>query len=140
MNDYKITKESRSIIIKATSLASAEAIGITAFTDGFTVEDLGPVPTKPARQKIAERKAFGASLEDDFLYDNAVVFATRGTPVTKAEARSLKTKCKDAWDMAKVGSLEITIEELQDITPDTIITQARIDKYIAAIQAYISNE
>lgn len=140
MNHYKIVKGYTAITIKAASLDSAESIGVATFIDGFTVEDLGAVPTKPARQKIKERKAFGASLEDDFMYDNAVYFATRGTPITKAEARFLKTKCKDVWDMASVGSLEICIEELQDITPDAIITQVRLNKYIAAIQAYITNE
>ena len=143
MQTYKATNDTNSYLKNFVDLAAAQNYYLPILGDKYTITLANAneqIPVKPARQKIKERKAFGASLEDEFLYDNAVIFATRGTPVTKTEARILKNKCKDAWDMAKVGSLEICIEELQGITLDTILTQERIDKYIASIQSFIINE
>lgn len=126
------------------SLAEAQ-LAVSAYGPTFSVVEADAVDQiheKPTEQKIKERiqerKAFGQALEDLFLYDNAMYFATRGTPVTKAESKSLRTKTKDAWENAKVGSLEVCLEELQDIVVDTIFTQERKDKYITMINNYLN--
>jgi hypothetical protein len=145
MQTYKITNSNNpawSGYKKYSSLAAAE-LDVATYGNTFSVSlasESEQIPTKPARQKIADRKAEGVKLEEIFLYDNSVYFATRGSAVTKEESKSLRTKFKDVWESARLGSLEICLEELQDILPDAIISQERIDKYIAEIQLYLSTE
>jgi len=137
MQTYKATNGVTSYLKKFADLATAQAYFLPILGDTYTVSLAPPseqIPNKTAVQILSERQVFGATLQQTFVLDNAPYAPT------KAQAKQLLSKLRDAWELCELGSLALCSEELTDVQTDAIFTQARKEKYIQMIADYLASE
>ena len=91
--------------------------------------------TRVEFENLAEKSIeLGKGLIIDFAYDNAVM------GLTVAQRKQIVTALQPALSDLLVGSLDLALDELQNLTPiATILEQDRIDKYIAKLQNLIGS-
>lgn len=140
MNNYEIKKGNRGIIKPFDKLESAEAWAVSYFGDGFTITDLGAVPQKSEAEKLAERQEFGKQLLNEYLMDNDAIAKAWGRPFTVEETAQQATKFQLVMGILPLGSLKQSLDVISITTTDTIFTQERKDKYILALQNFISGQ
>jgi len=119
------------------SLAAAKTWAYDNFGALATVSIAGPqdqIRTKTATQILQGRQTFGGTLQQTFVLDNAPYAPT------KAQAKQLLSKMRDAWELCELGSLALCSEELATVQTDTIFTEERKAKYIQMIADYLASE
>jgi hypothetical protein len=137
MHYYEIKKENRGVIKPFSKLEDAQAWAFGYFGDGYTITDLGPVPQKSEAEKLSERQDFGKQLLNDYLMDNDAIAKERGFPFTVEETAQQATKFQLVMGILPLGSLKQSLDVISVTATDTIFTQERKDKYIAALQNFI---
>jgi hypothetical protein len=137
MHYYEIKKENRGVIKPFSKLEDAQAWAFGYFVEGYTITDLGPVPQKSEAEKLAERQDFGKQLLNDYLMDNDAIAKERGFPFTVEETAQQAQKFQLVMGILPLGSLKQSLDVISVTATDTIFTQERKDKYIAALQNFI---
>jgi hypothetical protein len=137
MHNYEIKKENRAFIKPFSKLEDAQTWAFGYFGEGYTITDLGPVPQKSEAEKLAERQDFGKQLLNDYLMDNDAIAKERGFPFTVEETAQQAQKFQLVMGILPLGSLKQSLDVISVTATDTIFTQERKDKYIAALQNFI---
>ena len=118
-------------------IEAAKAWALVNVGPKATVSVAGPqdqIRPKTAAAILQGRQSFGATLQQTFVLDNAPYNPS------KAQAKQLLAKLRDAWELCELGSLALCSEELADVATDAIFTAERKAKYIQMIADYLASE
>lgn len=99
--------------------------------DTWYAQYTAPTPQQIVGGKIVNAKAFGESLLNEIATDNVLVGAST------AQIQSLIINNLGLILMLKSGSLYTALATLANFTPDSLITQSRIDKYSGQLKSYL---
>jgi len=141
MQTYKISKGGWSTLQNFNDLAEAQAwadnrgVGHTA----ILAPDNEQIPQPTIKEKVALRFAFGKELQEMFIEDNAQYEVDNNTIITTEESTALTLKLQLVLGFAQTGAIRDIANVLPSITPDTIFTQARKDKYTALINGFLNS-
>jgi hypothetical protein len=89
-------------------------------------------------EKLAARKTFGAELVNQYLLENDAIAKSWGRPFTVAEAGQQAQKLQLVMALLPNGSLKQVVDILSTTAADTILTQERINGYIAQINKFLN--
>jgi hypothetical protein len=140
MQTYKATNGVTSYLKNFADLAAAQAYFLPILGDKYTVTLASAgeqIPEKTEAQKLDERQVFGKQLLNDYLMDNDAIAKERGFPFTVEETAQQAQKFQLVMGILPLGSLKQSLDVISITATDTIFTQERKDKYIAALQNFI---
>jgi hypothetical protein len=134
MPQYKIMFGISGMIIDAVDTTAAQSWA-ASYKPGvaYTVEEL-PTATlvSNATIKVAADLQFGNQLYFEFLVDNET------TPATPQEVIAMFVKFGDAKNALLAGAIVQARYIVNLLTTDSLFTQERKDKYLAMMDAYLS--
>lgn len=87
--------------------------------------------TKSVEKAVSKAMGFGKNL----MIEYAAVNVLSGK--TTAEVKTISDKLVDLQRLLDSGSLYVALEEMDNVVPDTLVTQATIDDFKAKISTYL---
>lgn len=88
-------------------------------------------PTRSVEKAVSKAMGFGKNLMIEYAAENVLAGKTT------AEVKTISDKLIDLQRLLDSGSLYVALEEMDNVVPDTLVTQATIDDFKAKIQAYL---
>lgn len=133
---YKASNGNHSFYKNSTDLISAQNyftnVGLSVeyiVTEASTEEQ---IPELTTEQRVKNDLEFGNHLYFTFLVDN------ESTPATPQEVGAMFVKFGDAKNALLAGAIVQARYEVSILTTDSLFTQSRKDKYLAMMDAYLS--
>jgi hypothetical protein len=103
----------------------------TTLSNVVTAHINSPPTPDAIRAKIVAARMFGQSVIDEVAMDNILA------GITSAQVATMIANYGAVMAMLQSGSLYTALLAMEAATPDTVMTQSRINKYIAQIKAYL---
>lgn len=131
-------RTTHSFDIKANSLADAESYRDANF-QGYSIVEV-PEYVMSSAEKRRQRAELGSQLYEQYLDENDQIAKDRGYAFTVEEANTQAAKLQLIGLHLKNGSFVQAIEMLSGTAPDAILTQDRINYFIAEMQDLLNNQ
>jgi hypothetical protein len=137
MHNYEIKKENRAFIKPFIDYVAVESWAFGYFGEGYTITDLGPIPTLSDEEKLDERIDEGYKIYREYLSENNAIAKQLGRPFTVEETDAVTAKMQPIQTLLLAGSFVQAVAKLQLVEADALFPQERKDKYINRIQGFI---
>ncbi len=139
MQTYKATNGQTSYLKNFATLQDAENYYIPLLDSEFTVLLAEPFEQIPQRViTLEDRMRMGIEIYKAYLQDNDELAKLSGQPMPASMAEAIAVSMAGLKLLLESGSLVQSKEILLAKTPDAILTQARLDKYVAMIDNFLT--
>lgn len=137
MQTYKATNGKNTYFNNFNSIEEAQ-IGFSNLGETFVVSIASASEQIPQRViTLEKRMQYGYELYLEYLRDNDLLAAASGQPMPASLAESIAVSMSSLKLLLESGSLIQVKEILLAKTPDAVLTQERIDKYVRMINNFL---